>query len=104
MVLAHKGVAVDARPEVFYRTGHVPGALNLPREDFEHGYAMVRASLEANRAQPIVVYCAEADCKDSELVANALSRLGFRHLRVYQGGWEEWLRAGLPTETTDRSP
>ena len=104
LVLAHEAVAVDARPEAFYRAGHVPGAFSLPREDFERGYAGVHVPLEANRAQPIVVYCAGADCKDSALVAGALSRLGFRHLRVYQGGWEEWLRAGLPQETMGHAP
>ena len=104
LVLAHRGLAIDARSNAFYQAGHVPGALNLPRDDFEHNFPSVRAPLEANRARPIVVYCAEADCKDSELVAEALNRLGFRNVRVYKEGWEEWLRAGLPQEATNLPP
>ncbi len=29
---------LDARPEVFYRVGHIPSALSLPRDDFEGSY------------------------------------------------------------------
>lgn len=100
MVSAHAGVSIDARPEAFYTAGHVPGALNLPRETFEKNFAAVRASLVANAGQPVVVYCDEADCQDGELVAGALNRLGFRNLRVFKEGWEEWVRAGLPQATT----
>ena len=100
LVSAHRGASIDARPQALYQTGHVPGALDLPREDFEGGYARVRASLASEKDQPIVIYCSEADCQDSELVADALSHLGYRRLFVYKEGWEEWMRAGLPQETT----
>ena len=98
-VSAHKGMSIDARAPSFYRVGHVPGAINLPREEFEPDYAAVRPLLEPEKERPIVVYCSEADCRDSELVADALSRLGYHHLFVYKEGWEEWSRAGLPQET-----
>ena len=29
---------LDARPSVFFEQGHVPGALNLPRDDFARDY------------------------------------------------------------------
>ncbi len=98
LVSAHRGVAIDARPPSFYRAGHVPGALNLPREDFEQAYAETRATLASDKERAIVVYCAAADCRDSELVADTLSRLGYRRVFVYKEGWDEWLRAGLPQE------
>ena len=68
----------------------------MPRENFEKVYPEVRALIEPVRDLEIVVYCSETDCRDSELVADALSRLGYHHLRVYKEGWEEWSRAGLP--------
>lgn len=95
-VSAHQGVAIDARPASFYRAGHIPGAINLPRENFEKIYPEVRALLEPVKNREFVVYCSESDCRDSELVADALSHLGYQHLRVYKEGWEEWSRAGLP--------
>lgn len=98
-VLARKGLSIDARPRAIYDVGHVPGAINLPREDFERGYAGVRARIEPGKEQIIVVYCSEADCQDAELVAGALRRLGYGRSLVFKEGWEEWQRAGLPQET-----
>ena len=97
--MAQRCLSIDARPRGFYQMGHVPRAISLPREDFERSYAKLRPLLEQDRNKPVVVYCSEADCKDSELVAEALCRLGYLHLSVYKEGWEEWSRAGLPQET-----
>jgi rhodanese-related sulfurtransferase len=92
------GVIVDARPEIFYRLGHVPGALSLPRNDFEAAYAKLKSQLEKHRGQPLIVYCSDADCEDSELVATALSSLGFRQVTRFKGGWVDWTNAHLPEE------
>ena len=102
LVSEQKAIIIDARPTLMYRAGHVPGALNIPREDFESAYAGARVSLESEKDRAIVVYCSAADCKDSELVVGALTQLGSRHFFIYREGWEEWLRAGLPQETKPR--
>ena len=39
-----QGLILDARPELFHRLGHVPGALSLPRDDFEKAYAGLKGS------------------------------------------------------------
>jgi rhodanese-related sulfurtransferase len=89
---------LDARPDVFYREGHVPGAFNLARESFAADYERLHARLAASRATRIAVYCADADCPDSALVASALEQLGFRHVVDFTDGWEGWTAAGLPVE------
>lgn len=88
---------LDARAAPFYRQGHVPGALNLAREDFAHDYQALPPALKADRDRPIVVYCSGGSCHDSKLVASALLSLGFSNVRVFTGGWEEWTQAGLAT-------
>lgn len=90
---------VDARPPLFFRAGHLPGALNLPREGFQAAYDIHRAALEAARGKRVVVYCQGKACEDSELVAAALRALGFADLSVFVGGWNEWRAAGLQTDT-----
>ena len=97
-VAARRGLVIDARPAAFYRHGHVPGALNLPRETFAAEYAGQKTALEPRRTDGTAVYCSEEDCPDAELVAQALGRLGFRPLWVYRAGWEEWAQTGLPQE------
>ena len=97
-VAAHRGLVIDARAGAFYRLGHVPGALNLPRETFAADYDGQKAALDPRKTDGIAVYCSEEDCPDADLVARALGRLGFRPLWVYRAGWDEWVQAGLPQE------
>ena len=97
-VQAKRGVVLDARPEIFHRLGHVPGALSLSRDEFESDYAKQRARLEPMQDEPVAVYCSSASCEDSQMVADALTKLGYHHVLVFKGGWDEWSRAGLPEE------
>jgi rhodanese-related sulfurtransferase len=92
------GVVLDARPEIFYRLGHVPGALSLARDDFEMAYLKCREILEKDQKQSIVVYCSGESCEDSVLLGKALIQLGYENIGIFHGGWTEWTRAGLPEE------
>lgn len=94
-----RGVVIDARPALFFRAGHLPGAGNLPREGFQAAFGRIRAALERDRDQPVVVYCGGGSCEDSDLIAGALHALGFTRVSVFAGGWKEWQAAGLPVET-----
>ena len=89
---------VDARSSPFYQDGHIPGALNVARDDFAHQYQALSAKLNADRNRPVIVYCSGGSCHDSKLVAGALLSLGFTNVRVFTGGWEEWTQADLPAE------
>lgn len=93
-----KIIVLDARPEIFHRFGHVPGAISFPREDFENSYSKYRSLLEADKNQTVAVYCSSASCEDSDMVASALVKLGYGHVLVFKGGWDEWSGAGLPRE------
>jgi rhodanese-related sulfurtransferase len=90
---------LDARPSSFFENGHVPGALNLARDEFANDYRRLNGVLQSAHDKPIVVYCSGGDCHDSRMVANALVSLGFGNVRVFTGGWEAWSAAGLPAST-----
>ena len=92
-------IILDARASVFFDQGHVPGALNLARDDFAHDYRDLAGVLQTAHDKPIIVYCSGGDCHDSRLVANALLSLGFSNVSVFTGGWEAWSAAGLPSST-----
>ena len=98
-VEARSALILDARPLVFFERGHVPGALNLARDDFARDYRRLSPALKAAIDKPIIVYCSGGDCHDSRLVANALLSLGFSNVSVFTGGWEAWSAAGLPAST-----
>jgi rhodanese-related sulfurtransferase len=88
----------DARPSVYYSEGHVPGALNLSRNDFAKDYTRLRPVLDKDKNRPIIVYCSGGDCHDSRLVASALLALGFSNVKIFTGGWTSWTEAKLPVE------
>jgi len=98
-VESKSALILDARPSLFFEQGHVPGALNLARDDFARDYRHLSLSLKAATDKPIIVYCSGGECHDSRLVANALLTLGFTKVSVFTGGWDAWSAAGLPAST-----
>lgn len=99
IVDAQEIIVIDARPEIFHRFGHVPGAISLPRDEFETGFEVHQDRLSADKSQPLVIYCASSSCEDSKLISSALEQLGFTSLSIFKGGWSAWQAAGYPEET-----
>jgi len=90
-----RGEAGEPRPGV--RSGHMPGALNLPWGELVRGdgtlktEAEVRAAFEAagvDLARPIVTTCGSG--VTAALLALGLARLGRGDVPVYDGSWTEW--------------
>ena len=98
-VNSKSALILDARPSVFFEQGHVPGALNLSRENFAHDYRRLASVLKPAIDKPVIVYCSGGDCHDSRLVANALLSLGFSNVSIFTGGWIAWSEAKLPVST-----
>jgi rhodanese-related sulfurtransferase len=89
---------LDARSAVFFQKGHVPGALNLARDNFAADYRRLSPTLKGKTDKPIIVYCSGGYCHDSKMVAGALLTLGFEDVKVFTGGWDEWSAANLPVD------
>ena len=87
--------AVDALPQSYYARQHLPGALNLVTDDVPTHAAEVLPDREA----AIVTYCSNTACSNSGHLATALTKLGYTNVRKYAEGIQDWVEAGLPTET-----
>ncbi len=85
---------VEALPEENFREQHLPGAINLPPADAKKKAAHVLPDKDAD----IVVYCAHSECDASDKVADELAAQGYRRVRRYVEGKQDWVEAGLPTE------
>jgi len=91
----HEVIVVDALPAVFYDQQHLPGAVNLVESDV----VAQAARLLPDKHAAIVTYCTNAACGNSLAVATLLTRLGYTDVRKYRDGIEDWVAAGLPTES-----
>src|SRR5690554_4758212 len=87
-------VLFEALDQKYYDHGHLPTARMLPPAAVD---AVVDATI-ANKADPIVIYCASDTCQNSHQAAAHLSARGFRNVAVYPGGKQDWVDAGLRLE------
>jgi len=87
-------VLLEALPEQYWREGHLPGARLFPHDRVRE----LAAVAAPRKSDPIVVYCATTNCKNSEQAARELSELGYEDVRVYVEGKADWQSAGLPLE------
>lgn len=87
-----EAVALDVRGSVEFEMGHIKGARFMPL-----GLVASRAS-ELPKDKLIVPYCA---CSAEQISARAVQELkkqGFENTGALVGGWDEWVKAGLPVE------
>ncbi|MDQ3454520.1 MAG: rhodanese-like domain-containing protein [Actinomycetota bacterium] len=90
---------VDALPASYYARQHLPGAVNLVEDEVD-----VRAAdLLPDKSAPIVTYCSNTACHNSQAVATRLANLGYTNVRKYAEGVQDWVEHGLPTESTVRA-
>jgi thiosulfate/3-mercaptopyruvate sulfurtransferase len=106
---------VDARDKGQYtgaivrghgRPGHVPGAINIPREELIAGDGTFRSNQELQEIfsnaqltpdERVVAYCNGGVAATTVLFS--LAMLGYPQLTNYDGSWNEWgERQDLPTE------
>ena len=89
------------------RPGHIPGAMNIPRDDVidpatgtfrsNEDLAQLFSSAGVQPEQQVVAYCNGGVAATTILFS--LAMLGYPHLTNYDGSWNEWgSRQDLPTE------
>ncbi len=94
-----KILLIDGRSESAYHRGHILGAVNIPYIQRDYFFHQLLANVA--RETPIIVYCSGKSCNISIELARSLSgKFGFIHVRVFQGGWEEWVKGKNPIQTS----
>lgn len=85
---------IDVRAPEAYHRGHLPGAINIPREKLSGSLDQVPFD------RPVVTYCNmyNPGSSVSEVAAHTLRDAGL-HARALEGGYPAWVEAGLPVET-----
>ncbi len=77
---------VDVNTEEVYADAHIPGAIHTSVD------RVGETAKDWNKETPVVVYCSDYKCRASDSAAKKLTELGFKDVRVYQGGVHEWVK------------
>ena len=88
-------IFIDARPKEDYLKGHIKGALNLYMEEYDTWAPKVLPNVP--KEATIVTYCGADECELSLFLARNMTFDGYKNMKIFFGGWEEWVKAGLPT-------
>ena len=88
-------VVLEALPTTYWEKEHLPGAVAFPLDDID-GLA---ADLLPDRDRAVAVYCSNAACNNSHVVAARLTQLGYTDVFRYAEGKQDWIEAGLPVES-----
>lgn len=89
-----KGDAVflDCRTEKEFKSGHIPGAIHVPR-------GLLEFQIEnkiSDKNKEIVVYCKTGG--RASLATSTLVKMGYKNVKNLDGGWKAWVKAGNPVE------
>ncbi|TIH11482.1 rhodanese-like domain-containing protein [Marinifilum sp. JC120] len=87
---------VDARSDMEFSMGHIPGALSIPSGLEDEAFAAKLVLIDQNL--PVIIYCDGLECGKSLIVAKKLIKNGFRSVSVYTEGIDGWLGAGMDLE------
>ena len=105
---AGRFTGIDPEPRAGLRSGHMPGARNVPSTSLsENGQFLpldrLREKLEGaglDLSQPIVTSCGSG--VTAAVIALALESLGHTDNKLYDGSWTEWGGQGDTPVTTGR--
>jgi len=77
---------VDARPGIKYNEGTVPGALNLPFQEWDK----LKGLLPNDKSTQLIFFCGGFKCDLSHKAAAKAKEMGYTDVRTYAEGWPVW--------------
>lgn len=92
---AGTAVFVDVRSREQYDLGHIKGAFSIP------GSQIIKRLREVPPNKTIITYCACSAEQSSGRAVVELNAHGVKKTMALVGGWQEWQKAGRPTEKTN---
>ncbi len=84
-------IVVNVLDKEDYDALHIKGSISIPYEEM-----VAEGWKRLDKGKEIITYCKNYLCSASREAAEFLQAKGF-NVRAYEGGIEEWSKAGLPT-------
>ncbi|MBA3388841.1 MAG: rhodanese-like domain-containing protein [Rubrobacter sp.] len=89
-------VLVETLGPRYYEDAHLPGAINIPHTEVDE----LAPRMLPDKSAQVVVYCSNRACQNSPQAARKLAALGYETVYDYDAGKQDWIEAGLPTESS----
>lgn len=77
-------LVVSNDPQESFEEGHIPGAISFPWVD------TLKTPVTLPRNKTLILYCSCSHEEDSSDMAAKLARLGYRNIKVLEGGFLKW--------------
>ena len=87
---------IDAREKEEYIDGHIRASVNIPYSAYLKDHPDISSIVD--RGKIIITYCSGSECEASIQLAYAMWEKGYSGIKIFFGGWQEWVNAGLPAE------
>jgi rhodanese-related sulfurtransferase len=84
-------ILLDVRPEIEYKAGHIPNAINIPIDQLS------RRIHELKKSKQYIAYCRGPFCVFADDAVQILTKFGFKIKRLEEG-FPDWKILGLPVE------
>ena len=89
-------VLVETLGPKYYEDAHLPGATNIPHTEVD----ALAPKMLPDKSAEVVVYCSNRACQNSPQAARRLAALGYENVYDYEEGKQDWIEAGLSTESS----
>ena len=89
-----RALFIDARPEAQYKRDHIPSAINIPYNSNKKEELTSEISKDKN----IIVYCFSKRCNQARRLSDALIKIGFKQVALFEEGIIAWQKAKYPVE------
>ena len=91
-------IFIDARDQWDYAESHIKGAINIPEFSFSPNDQILAT---INKESLIIIYCDGDDCDTSKRLAVEITKLGYKNIFVFLGGFKEWSEVKLPVSKVE---
>ena len=87
-------LVVSNDPQESYDEGHIPGAISYP------WVMQLKYPVNLPRNKTLILYCSCGHEEDSTDMAAKLSKMGYRNIKVLEGGLLKWSELKFPLAKT----
>lgn len=93
----HRGILFDARTAEDFRKSRISGARNIPGQEVEDHFQDIA---ELPRDTLVIIYCNNPDCHLGRMLAEFMNALDFKNIVLFDEGWDGWLNAKEPVDSS----